>query len=262
MPSTSPAIAFSRFQLVDGRLAPGVELQSRRHAERARLHRLAHEPVHLRRLLVVGLWPGDARRETDRVVADEPGEVGAVPELREEVEVLAERVPGDERPVVAEGVQALGLVDARVLRDRRVAPAAIADDLGRDALADRALRGRVRKQGEVAVAVRVDEARADDFPRGVDHPACVRGVVEPPHLDDPAVLDRDVPEEGRAAGAVGDPARRSGSSARSYLWPSFCRPSDGARAAVSRAFPEEVEAEHDGMIASPGKIGNHGSTST
>ena len=51
----------------------------------------------------------------------------------------------------------------------RVAPAAVADDLGRHALPDRALGGRVREQREVAVAVRVDEAGADDLAGRVDH---------------------------------------------------------------------------------------------
>src|SRR6185503_5195591 len=50
----------------------------------------------------------------------------------------------------------------RRLRDRRVRPAAVADDLGGHALPDRALRLRVREQRPVAVAVRVDEAGAPD----------------------------------------------------------------------------------------------------
>ena len=187
-------------------------------------------------------------------------------DLREEVEVLAERAPGNQRPVVAEGVQALGLEDPRVVRDRGVAPAAVPDDLGRDPLADRALRGRVREQREVAVAVRVDEAGADDLPRGVDHPAGVLGAVEPADLDDAAVLDRDVSEEGRAAGAVGDPAaldqdvEQGRVTSCTDVTPPTCGPSRGSRMSRNPS-PRKLKPSTTIMIASPGKIDSHGSTS-
>ena len=181
-------------------------------------------------------------------------------DLGEEVEVLAERAPGDQRPVVAEGVQALGLEDPRVVRDRGVAPAAVPDHLGRDPLPDRALRGRVREQREVAVAVRVDEAGADDLPRGVDHPGGILGAVEPADLDDAAVLDRDVSEEGRAAGAVGDPAAldqdvEQGVTSRR---PSLLVDAADVRTEprvedVAQPVPEEVEAEDDDHDREPGE---------
>ena len=151
----------------------------------------------------VGMRAGDAGREPDRVVPDEPGEVGGVPDVREEVEVLAERRPGDHRPVEAERVQPPAHVLARVVRDRRVAPAAVADDLGRHALADRALGRRVREQREVAVAVRVDEAGADDLAGGVDH---ARPPSPPRRAAPPRRPDR--PRSRRRRGTAGCRRRR------------------------------------------------------
>ena len=193
-------------ELVEARLPPGVELEPRRHPERARVHRLAHEALHRGELRLARRRARDARGEADRVVPDEPGEVRRVPDVREELEVLTERRPGDDGAVVAERVQAARHVRARVVGHRRVAPAAVADDLGRDALPDRALRGRVREQREVAVAVRVDEAGTDDLAGRVDHALGGRLRRKAADLDDPTVVDRDVAEERWAPGAVGDPA--------------------------------------------------------
>ena len=101
--------------------------------------------------------------------------------VREKVEMLAEALPLG-RPVVGEHLHPALDHLAGDVRDRSVGPAAVPDHLGRDALPDRALRGRVREQGEVAVAVRVDEPRADEAAVGVDHPArpgaVPRGSVE------------------------------------------------------------------------------------
>ena len=154
----------------------------------------------------LGVEPGHARGEPDRVVADEPGEVRRVADVREELEVLAEGRPRDRRLVEPERVQPAADDGLGRGRDGRVAPAAVADDLGRDALADRALGGRVREDREVAVAVRVDEPGADDLAGRVDHAVRGRGRAEPADVGDLAALDRDVAEVRRAAGAVGDPA--------------------------------------------------------
>src|SRR3954451_3341439 len=89
---------------------------------------------------------------------------------------------------------------------RRVASSTVADDRRRHALADRALGGRGRKQREVAVAVRVDEAGAHHLARRIDDPGCRGSLAEAADLDDVSSLDRDVTEEGRATGPVGDPA--------------------------------------------------------
>ena len=53
------------------------------------------------------------------------------------------------------------------------------------------------------MAVRVDEARADDAPGGVDH-ALGALAVDVADRDDPPALDRDVAAERRGARAVDD----------------------------------------------------------
>ena len=196
----------------------------------------------------LGVEPGHARREPDRVVADEPGEVRRVADVREELEVLAEGRPRDRRLVEPERVQPAADRRLGCGRDGRVAPAAVADDLGRDALADRALGGRVREDREVAVAVRVDEPGADDLAGRVDDAVRGRGRAEPADVGDLAALDRDVAEVRRAAGAVGDPAvHGSGRRARRYF---LARNVADVRAEpgiedVAQPVAEEVEAQHD-----------------
>ena len=185
-----------------------------------------------------------------------------MPDVREELEVLAERRPRDHRPVVAERVKPAAHVLPRRVGHRRVAPAAVAHDLGRHALADRALGGGVREQREVAVAVRVDEPGADDLPRRVDDPRGGGRAVEPADLRDPAVLDRDVAEERRAPGAVGDPAAADqdvehAASHLVSLAPPTCGPRRGSRMS-RRPSPRKLKPSTTIMIASPGKIESHG----
>ena len=55
------------------------------------------------------------------------------------------------------------------------------------------------------MAVRVDEAGADDAAGGLDH-AVGAAAVHRADVRDPAVLDRDVAAERRPAAAVDDPA--------------------------------------------------------
>ncbi len=194
-------------QLLGRRLPAGVELEPGRHAERARLHRVAHEALHQHHLLRARARPGDARSEPDaRCGRRTRRGSGEWPTSARNSRCSPKRRPGDRRLVVAEGVQAAAHERLGRRRDGRVAPAAVADDLGRHALPDRALGRRVGEDGEVAVAVRVDEARADDLAGRVDHPRCGGALVEAADLGDPSALDRDVAEEGRAAGSVGDPA--------------------------------------------------------
>ncbi len=246
-------------QLLRRRLAARVELEPGRHPERARLHRIAHEALHQRHLLAGRARAGDARREPDRVVPDEPGEVLRVADLRDELQVLAEARPGNRRLVVAEGVEASTHVRLGGGRDRRVAPAAVADDLGRDALADRALGGRVREDREIAVAVRVDEARADGLARGVDDSRRRRARPEPADLRDPAAVDRDVAEEGRAARSVGHPAVPDQDVEHRYFL--VISPTTGPRrgSRMSRSpSPRKLKPSTTSMIAAPGKIESHG----
>src|SRR5205807_690230 len=99
------------------------------------------------------------------VVPDKGGQVGRDTHRVQTVEVLAEGGPG--RRVVLGTRRPAG---AHTRTIRRVAAPAVADDLGGDALADGALRGRVGQDRPIAVAVAVDEPRTDDLARGVDHP--------------------------------------------------------------------------------------------
>ena len=98
----APGDGVQAHQLVGRRLAARVELEPGRHPERARLHRLVDEALHRRHLLAGRRRARHARGEPDRVVADEPGEVRRVADVREELEVPAEGRPRDRRLVERE----------------------------------------------------------------------------------------------------------------------------------------------------------------
>ena len=89
------------------------------------------------------------------------------------------------------------------IADREAAEAAVADDLGRDALVDRADRTRIHQQRVVGVAVDVDEPRRDGQAGGVDL-ASVR--LERADRGDAAVLHADVGDAALRARAVVDRA--------------------------------------------------------
>ena len=144
------------------------------------------------------------------------------------------------QPAADHGSEAVG--------DGRVAPAAVADDLGRDALADRALGGRVREDREVAVAVRVDEPGADDLAGRVDHAVCGR---ERHRAGRRRRSCR--PRSRRRRGTAGCPLRRrpsrSGSGRRARRRYFLARDVADVRAEpgiedVAQAVAEEVEAQH------------------
>src|SRR4029079_4791352 len=75
----------------------------------------------------------------------------------------------------------------------------IADDLGRDALVDRAHRTRIHQQRVVGVAVDVDEPRCNRKAGGVDLES-IR--VDLPYAGDAPRVDRDVGDATLGAGAV------------------------------------------------------------
>ncbi len=97
-----------------------------------------------------------------------------------------------------------------LVQQREAAEAAVPDDLGGDALVDGARRPRIDEEGEVGVAVDVDEAGRDDLAGGVDLPVAPRrrprpGAMRPSTIptsagtgsaaravDDEAVADREV----------------------------------------------------------------------
>ena len=79
--------------------------------------------------------------------------------------------------------------------------AAIADDLERDALVDRACRARIDQQRVVGMAVDVDEAGRDDETGGIDTWR-IRGNLRRTDRGDAVALDQDIGNDRRAAGAV------------------------------------------------------------
>ena len=83
------------------------------------------------------------------------------------VEIAAERPPVDDRGGIV-AVDVVGMAGRGI--DRRAAVTTVADELGGDTLGDGALGRRVDDDGQVGVAVDVDEARGDDAATRV-HPA-------------------------------------------------------------------------------------------
>jgi len=92
-----------------------------------------------------------------------------------------------------------------VSNQRRQADSAIADDDGRDALADLGQHVRRRQHDLVIVGVDVDESRRDDPAAGIDHDGAACRQVGTDR-DDALALDAHVGSEARCAGAVDDGA--------------------------------------------------------
>jgi hypothetical protein len=88
--------------------------------------------------------------------------------------------------------------------ERCVRVAVDADQLGGDALADFRLVPGLGEDHEPGVRVHVDEAGADHVPLRVDAPAGLDAAGVAAQDTHALVLDRDVPEEARVAGAVDD----------------------------------------------------------
>ena len=241
-------------ELVGGRHAPGIELKPGREAERACVHGLADEGLHRAQLRLGRLRAEDAGRVANGVVADEPGEVLRVAVAREPREMVGEARPLD-RPVVRERAHAAFDEVPRRIGDRRVRPAAVADDLGRHSLANRALGLRVREDRPVTVAVRIDEAGADDAAGRLDD-AVGAAAVHGADVRDPAVLDRDVAAERRAAASVHDPAVANQEVRRHYFLvaTSPMPPPTRGSSTSRRPSPRKLKPRTTIMIASPGKI--------
>jgi hypothetical protein len=102
---------------------------------------------------------------SDGAVPDERDAVDADAALGEGVQVLAHGEPGDVHPPGAE-------VGALLLGDEAEAggggEAAVADNLGGDALAEFAVGGGIGEEGAIGVSVDVDEAGGEDEARVVD----------------------------------------------------------------------------------------------
>ena len=79
--------------------------------------------------------------------------------------------------------------------------AAVADDLGRDALPDLALGLGIDRQREVGMSLDVDEARSDGEARGLD--GFRRGFVDPRgDRGDPSCADREIGRHARTTAAI------------------------------------------------------------
>ena len=190
-----------RRQLVLARRLLLRVLEPGRVAPRALVERLAQQHLHLGELSRVGRPVGEAeRRQPQLAVRDEAEDVHRGPRGLERLEVLARGAPRD-REIVGVAVDRA----ASLLRiaDREAAEAAVADDLGRDALVDRADRTRIHEQRVVGVAVDVDEPRRDREPGRVDRSAA---RLERADRGDAAVLHADVGDATLGARAVVDRA--------------------------------------------------------
>ena len=146
-----------RDHFVGRRVGAGRREQARRHPERAGLERVFQKRDHLRQL-------GRARRalghahdhQAQRVVADQ--HAGIHRSGRKRVQIIrkarfAERQPRRARAQII--LEHLDLAGQR-RRDRK---AAMADDLGGDALAHLAFGLRIDRQREIRMGLDVDEAR-------------------------------------------------------------------------------------------------------
>src|SRR6185503_7671124 len=228
--------------LESGRVAPG-----------ALVERLAQEGLHLPDLPGIRGAVGETeRRQPKLAVRDEAqhvdGGLGGV----ESREVLAGRAPGQRevlRVAVDRAARGVGVAD------REAAEAAVADDLRRHALVDRAHRAGIDEQRVVGVAVQVDESGADREPGGVDllgvdpvhvpddgdapvvheHVACTAGCAGA--VVDRAAADRD-PHRLPTSRFTYAPSRRKRSLARPTASSSISKPCPGAPG--SRYLPAGV----------------------
>ena len=157
-----------RQHLLRLRIAAGRGEQAGGKPERARLQRLGQHLLHVPELGVRGVAVLHAHRhQPQRVV---PGLHDGVQRKRRpcvhvagEVGLLEGQPGRARREVVAQHFHPAG-------QGGRNGEAAIADHLGRHALADLAFRLRVERQGEVGMGVDVDEAGGDGQAVCVDHP--------------------------------------------------------------------------------------------
>ena len=178
-------------------------LQPVRVAVRPRLQALLQHHAHAPHLVGRGRSAGVGHGGQPEVAVGHEGrDVDGGPGGFEPVEVLGHGGPVD----LDDGIVAVDVGREAVgLGDGRAAVAAVADELGRDALGDGALGTGIDEQGVVGVAVDVDEAGGDDHARCVE--AALRlGGAQVADRDDPAVLDAYVSGDSGRAGAVHDGA--------------------------------------------------------
>ena len=182
-------------------------------AEGAGFHGLAEQPPHGGDLVVGGraLEGGLAHH----VVAqgregDEAGDVDTEAAPVDGIEILAVALPlpvdAGLHDVVGDGLDVDEVLHQDLARrrlHRRHAHAAVAHDDRGHAVPRRARHHRVPRDLRVVVRVRIDEARRQHQPLGVDH--ALGGVaVGTADLADDAVVDAEIAHEAGAAGSVAD----------------------------------------------------------
>ena len=125
------------------------------------------------------------------------GDIHRHPLALEARKIFAQRCP-------VTGQSVLRQIISRTGRNR---PGGLASpqDFGGHTLTDLALRIAVDQQGKIRVAVQVDETGSDNQALGVDH-AARRGIDQPSHVSDLAVLDGHAPLNPRASTAINDVA--------------------------------------------------------
>ena len=203
-------LAGERGQLIGAGVGAGRVVESRRETDGALLHRLSQHRAHVRDIRVGGLHllPADGAHP-QRAVSDQEREVDRWMKCVEAVEVRLDRAPIVRRCLRRRAVQPGVHVDQRLevtgVRDRRIAQAVDADDLGGDALPHLRLVQRVGEDHQAGVAVEVDEPGADDEPCRVDA-AVGRDVLLGLAEDEaePPVPDADRGREAVGSAAVDD----------------------------------------------------------
>ena len=177
-------------------------------ADRTRVERLLEVADHGRQLLVVRRAVARPdHRAADRAVALEEGDVGTEVDRLDPREVVGEARPVERHPPAEIAHLPLDQL-ATGLGDRGEARPAVAGELRRHPLGEVADQRPVQEQARVGVAVRVDEAGADDPAGDLDDarhaPRVERRQVA--DLDDPVAAHEHVGDATGRAGAVDDGA--------------------------------------------------------
>ena len=177
----------------------------------ARLHRLAHDLLHERDVVVgrflEGAGPLSHRIDPHRVVADHDAEIDGVLHGVDGVHVIGKRLPvpcetfmqrraGNVLDAFHQAHEAIAVG----FFHRREADAAIAHDHRGDAVIHGRFQFLVPGNLAVIMGVQVDEAGRHDGPCGVDHLFCVFGAG--PDFGDASVFHADIGANGLAAVAV------------------------------------------------------------
>ena len=182
--------------LLGARVAPGLVDETGREPHRPRLHPLAHPGAHLVHLAGRGRALGESHgSRTQRAVPHEHGDVQAGPGFLHPLEILAEARP---RRRGGAGMNPREAPDRGVVGHH--ARAAVADHVGGHALHHLEGHGGIEEDGEVIVAVHVDEAGAHRHAPRVDLRA--PPLRHRPHDGDLLAGHRHVGPHAGRAGAV------------------------------------------------------------